>query len=158
MNVWYLSPNCTGLVWYSNGVGLCLVVKWSGIQMVVSKPDWKNLIMVQNVRYLNGLPSHVTLPFEYRTPFLYTVQMIWYSDVQYAYGYGSNCWTSNDIIAGNGRVLKLYFFIVRFYLLKKYIMWIKLPWTKKVPLQRNGMAAIPKMHMFFGQGLTDMRF
>ena len=31
--------------------------------------------MVQNVRYSNGLPSHVTLPFEYRTPKLCGNQM-----------------------------------------------------------------------------------
>ena len=29
--------------------------------------------------------------------------------------------TSNDIIAGNGRVLEFYLFIVRLYLFKKYI-------------------------------------
>ena len=31
--------------------------------------------MVQNVRYSNGPPSHVTLPFEYRTPILPGIQM-----------------------------------------------------------------------------------
>ena len=31
--------------------------------------------MVQNVRYSNGPPSHVTLPFEYRTPILSVIQM-----------------------------------------------------------------------------------
>ena len=31
--------------------------------------------MVQNVRYLNGPPSHVTLPFEYRTPTLSGIQV-----------------------------------------------------------------------------------
>ena len=31
--------------------------------------------MVQNVRYLNGLPSHVTLPFEYLTPILSSIQV-----------------------------------------------------------------------------------
>ena len=31
--------------------------------------------MVQNVLYLNGLPSHVNLPFEYRTPLLSGNQM-----------------------------------------------------------------------------------
>ena len=32
-------------------------------------------LMVQNVHYLNGLPSQVTLPFEYRTPILSSIQM-----------------------------------------------------------------------------------
>ena len=50
----------TGLVWYLNGRFV------SGIQMVV----WKSLLMVENVQYSNGLPSHMTLPFEYRTPIL----------------------------------------------------------------------------------------
>ena len=31
--------------------------------------------MVQNVQYLNGPPSHVTLPFEYLTPILSGIQM-----------------------------------------------------------------------------------
>ena len=35
----------------------------------------KRLFIVQNVWYLNGLPSHVTLPFEYRTPILSGIQM-----------------------------------------------------------------------------------
>ena len=39
-------------------VDLCQVVKWSSIQMVVWKLDWKKPFMVQNVCYLNG---HVTL-------------------------------------------------------------------------------------------------
>ena len=31
--------------------------------------------MVQNFRYSNGPPSHVTLPFEYRPPILFSIQM-----------------------------------------------------------------------------------
>ena len=31
--------------------------------------------MVQNVRYLNGPPGHTTLPFDYRTPILSSIQM-----------------------------------------------------------------------------------
>ena len=31
--------------------------------------------MVQNVKYFNGPPSHVTLPFEYRTPILSGIHM-----------------------------------------------------------------------------------
>ena len=31
--------------------------------------------MVQNVRYTNGLPSHMILPFEYRTPILSGIQV-----------------------------------------------------------------------------------
>ena len=62
----------TGLVWYSNGrfVSSCQVVQYSNGQ------NWKSLFMVQNVRYLNGLLSHVTLPFEYRTPMLWGIQML----------------------------------------------------------------------------------
>ena len=41
----------TGLVWYCN-VDLCPVVKWSSIQMVVWKLDWKGLFKLQNVQYL----------------------------------------------------------------------------------------------------------
>ena len=32
--------------------------------------------MVVNVRYSNGQPSHITLPFEYRTPILSSIQMV----------------------------------------------------------------------------------
>ena len=32
--------------------------------------------MVQNVRYLNGLPSHKTIPFEYRTSILSGIQVL----------------------------------------------------------------------------------
>ena len=49
------------LVWYSNG--RCLVVKWW-----LENRTEKNLFMVQNVQYSNGLLSHMTLPFEYWTP------------------------------------------------------------------------------------------
>ena len=31
----------TGLVWYSNSKVVSPVVKWSGIQMMIGKPDWK---------------------------------------------------------------------------------------------------------------------
>ena len=69
-------------------VDSCLVVKWSSIWMVVWKPDWKSLFIVQNVWFSNGLPSHVTLPFEYRTPTLSGIQVfsilmvtvVWYSN------------------------------------------------------------------------------
>ena len=55
-------------------VDLCLVVSlvfkwWSENQTS------KSLFMVQNVWYLNGLPSHVTLPFEYRKPILSSIQV-----------------------------------------------------------------------------------
>ena len=43
----------------------------------------------------------------------------WYANIQ-----ASTCWTSNDIIAGNGRVLKVYMFIVWLYLFKKIKMLI----------------------------------
>ena len=44
-------------------VDLCPVVKGPSIEW------WseKSLFMVQNVRYSNGPPSHLTLPFEYQT-------------------------------------------------------------------------------------------
>ena len=56
-------------------VDLCPVVKWSSIWMVVWKRDWKSLLMVQNVRYLNCPPSHVTVPFEYPSPILLSIQV-----------------------------------------------------------------------------------
>ena len=43
--------------------------------MVVWTQDWKSLFMVQNVWYTNGPPSHLTLPFEYRTLILSGIQM-----------------------------------------------------------------------------------
>ena len=58
-------------------VDLCQVGKWSGIQMVVWKPTWwKSLLMVQNVRYSNGLPSHVT------TIWIVDTHTVWHSGVQ----------------------------------------------------------------------------
>ena len=39
------------------------------------KTRLETLFMVQNVRYSNGQPSHVTLPFEYHTPIMYGIQM-----------------------------------------------------------------------------------
>ena len=58
----------TGLVWYSNGrfVSGCQMVRYSngGLKTGLKKSQ----LMVQNVRYSNSPPSHVTLPFEYRTP------------------------------------------------------------------------------------------
>ena len=36
----------------------------------------KSLFMVQNVWYLNGLPSDLTLPFEYCTPIMSGIQMV----------------------------------------------------------------------------------
>ena len=56
-------------------VDLCPVFKWSGFQMVIWKPDWKSLFMVHNGGFLNGLPSHMILTFEYRTPILSGIQM-----------------------------------------------------------------------------------
>ena len=48
--------------------------------MVVWKPDWKSLFMVQNIGYLNGLPSHMTIWL----PDTHTVR---YSGVRYSVGY-----------------------------------------------------------------------
>ena len=59
--IWILTFTVTIWIPDSSGiqmVDLCLIVKWSGIQMVVWKPDWKSLFMVQNVQYSNDLPSH----------------------------------------------------------------------------------------------------
>ena len=64
-------PNMSGI----QMVDLCPGVKWSGIQMVVWKLDWKSLFMVQNVRYLNGPPSYVTWPFEYQTPIMSGIEV-----------------------------------------------------------------------------------
>ena len=51
--------------------------------------------------------------------------------------------TSKDNIAGNGRVPKLYLFIVWLYLFKE--IYRQSPVFSKIPLQGNGMAANPKM-------------
>ena len=62
----------TRQVYYSNGRFVF------GCQMVwYLNGGWieKSLIMVQNVLYLSGPPSHVTLPFEYSTPILSGIQM-----------------------------------------------------------------------------------
>ena len=125
--------------------------------------------MVQNVWYLNGQPSHVTLPFEYWTPILSIIQInlvfrcsvfrwllyqpfyhlntrlvcnsdphlqrelfvpishqvnlvpksLSFSPNKYALKRQQDITTSNDIIAGNGRVLNFYLFIVWLYLFKK---------------------------------------
>ena len=56
-------------------VDLCPVVKWAGILIVVWKLDRKSLFMVYIVQYSNGLPSHVTLPLEYRAPILSGIQV-----------------------------------------------------------------------------------
>ena len=60
--------------------------------------------------------------------------------------------TSNDIIAGNGRILKDYMFIVWLYLLKNIRINTcktqgKLHWKSKIPLQEIGMATIPKIYL-----------
>ena len=57
-------------------VDLCPVVKWSGIPMVVWKPDWKRPVYGKNVRYSNGLPSHVT------TIWILDTHTVWYTGVQ----------------------------------------------------------------------------
>ena len=65
----------TGLVRYLNGRFV------SGCQMVRHKNGGlktgmkKILFMVQNVQYSNSPPSHVTLPFEYRTHILSGIQL-----------------------------------------------------------------------------------
>ena len=64
---------------FSNHLNIRLVLNSNGLfvsgcQMIWYSNDgsenWteKSLLMVQNVQYLNGPPSHVTLPFEYPTP------------------------------------------------------------------------------------------
>ena len=40
-------------------VQICLVVKWSGLRMVVWKPDKNVCFMFKNVRFSNGPPNHV---------------------------------------------------------------------------------------------------
>ena len=53
-----------------------LFLSWTySVLLVVWKPDWKRLFMVQNARYWNGPPSHVTLPFEYLTPLLSSIKL-----------------------------------------------------------------------------------
>ena len=39
---------------------------WVKVRYVINGGLNKSLIMVQNILYSNGPPSHVTLPFEYR--------------------------------------------------------------------------------------------
>ena len=53
-------------VWLSNGP----VLEWWS-----ENQTEKGLFMVQNVWYLNGLQSHVTLLFEYPTPMLSGIQV-----------------------------------------------------------------------------------
>ena len=50
--------------------------KRSGFRMAVWKWDWKSLFMVQNVQCSNGPPSHVILPFEYRTSILFRCSIL----------------------------------------------------------------------------------
>ena len=57
-------------------VDLCPVIKWSNIFKWWSENQTeKSLFRVQNVWYSTGLPSHVTLPFEYLTPILSSIQV-----------------------------------------------------------------------------------
>ena len=51
-------------------VDLRQVVKWWP-----ENQTEKSLLMVKTVRYSNGLPSHATLPFEYRTTILSGIQL-----------------------------------------------------------------------------------
>ena len=48
-------------------VQTCPIVKWSGIWMVVWKPNKKCLFYGKNVRFLNGMTNHVTRLFENQT-------------------------------------------------------------------------------------------
>ena len=73
---WYCSHLNTGPVWYLNGrfVSGCQMVQYSngGLKTGLKK----NLFMVQNIWHSNGLPSLMTLPFEYRTPILTGIRMV----------------------------------------------------------------------------------
>ena len=66
------NPLNTGLVWYLNGrfVSCCEMVLYSngGLKTGLKKP-------VQNVWYLNGPPSQVTLPLEHQTLILSGIQI-----------------------------------------------------------------------------------
>ena len=55
-------------------VDLCPVVKWSGIQMVVWKPDLKKPVYGSKCQVFP--PNQMTLPFEYLTPILSGIQMV----------------------------------------------------------------------------------
>ena len=62
--------------------------------VTIWKPDRKSLLMVQNVRYSNGLSSHVTLPFKYWTPILSGILMnpVFRCTVWYSYSYCIGIW------------------------------------------------------------------
>ena len=73
LKFWYSNHLNTGLVWYSNGrfVSACQMVRFSngGLKTRLKKP-------VNGPKYYsNGPRSHVTLPFEYQTPILSSIQM-----------------------------------------------------------------------------------
>ena len=63
----------TGIVLYSDVSGCQMVRILNGGLKTGLK---KSLLMVQNVWYLNGPPSHVALPFEYGTLKLFSIQII----------------------------------------------------------------------------------
>ena len=52
------------------------VVKWSGIWMVVWKPDWIRPVYDPKCLVFKYPPIHVTLPFEYQTPILSGIQVL----------------------------------------------------------------------------------
>ena len=85
-------------------VDLCPVVKWSSIWMVVWKLDWKSLIMVHNVQNYNGPPSHMTLPLKYRTPSVFSVNLVCKEELNLLYqtGYSRTNRTNNMIIKLRG--------------------------------------------------------
>ena len=56
-------------------VDLCPVIKWSGIQMVVWKPNWKKTL-VQNVRYSNGPPSQMPILSSIQMNPVFSIQMV----------------------------------------------------------------------------------
>ena len=66
----YSNPLNAGLIWYPNGrlVPGCQIVRYSNGGL---KTGLKSLFMVQNVRYLNGPPSHLNTRHSLYTKRLY---------------------------------------------------------------------------------------
>ena len=77
----------SGLVQYSNGRFVCTVVKWSSIQMVVWKPDWKKPVCGQKcpVCEWSGKSHYFTIWIP--SPKVSGIQMNTVFSVRYSDGY-----------------------------------------------------------------------
>ena len=68
-------------------VGLCLVVKWSSIQMVVWKPGWKNPVYGPKCPVFEWSSKSCDCHLNTVHPYCPVFRCIWYSGVQYSDGY-----------------------------------------------------------------------